>query len=282
VRWSCALFLGITLLAWVAGEFSPGDLLSERRLANCQRFLEELRPYPLQGKPFDLGVAIAWVGERLGERGWEAARTTLAISVAAIALAALLALAAAIPASRNLAHPDPFLPPLEGVRRWPWRMLVTGTRAGLILLRSLPEYVWAFFLLALLGPSPWPVVLALAFHNGGILGKLTAETLENVDPAAPAALRQVGAGRRQIAALALFPAILPRFLLYFFYRWESCVREATVLGMLGIASLGFWIVDARARNHYDEMVFFVLLGAALVFLGDLLSAVAREAVRRAR
>ncbi len=75
--------------------------------------------------------------------------------------------------------------------------------------------------------------------------------------------------------------ILPRFLLFFFYRWETCVREATVLGMLGIVSLGYWIVDTRARNHYDEMFFFVLLGAGIVLVGDLVSAVAREVVRRA-
>ena len=60
------------------------------------------------------------------------------------------------------------------------------------------------------------------------------------------------------------------------------MREATVLGMLGVVSLGFWIQDARARNHYDEMFFLILLGSALVLLGDLLSFVAREAVRRGR
>ena len=65
------------------------------------------------------------------------------------------------------------------------------------------------------------------------------------------------------------------------YRWETCVREATVLGMLGIVSLGYWIVDARARNHYDEMFLLVLVGAAIVLVGDLVSAAAREVVRRA-
>ncbi|MEO1367496.1 MAG: hypothetical protein AAFX50_10000, partial [Acidobacteriota bacterium] len=80
---------------------------------------------------------------------------------------------------------------------------------------------------------------------------------------------------------AILPASVGRFLLFFFYRWETCVREATVLGMLGIASLGFWILEARARNFYDEMFFFVLLGALLVLIGDVVSALSREAVRRA-
>ena len=59
------------------------------------------------------------------------------------------------------------------------------------------------------------------------------------------------------------------------------MREATVLGMLGMGSLGFWIVDARARTRYDEMLFYVLAGALLVLAGDLVSAAVRRAVRRA-
>ena len=79
---------------------------------------------------------------------------------------------------------------------------------------------------------------------------------------------------------AVLPVVLPRCLLFFFYRWETCVREATVLGMLGIVSLGFWIQDARARNFYDEMVFFILLGAFLVIIGDMVSTLVRAYVRR--
>jgi phosphonate transport system permease protein len=141
--------------------------------------------------------------------------------------------------------------------------------------------VWGFLLLVILGPSPWAAVLALVLHNVGILGRLDAETIENLPPRVPKALRGLGAGRLQIAALGLAPAAIPRFVLYFFYRFETCVREATVLGMLGVVSLGYFILDARARNHYDDMLFFVLLGAAIVIIGDVVSALARSAVRRA-
>ena len=95
------------------------------------------------------------------------------------------------------------------------------------------------------------------------------------------ALRATGAGRLQIALAGILPLSINRFLLYLFYRWETCVREATVLGMLGMASLGYMIMEARAGNRYDEMLFFVLLGVGLVLLGDLVSALVRRAVRRA-
>ncbi len=284
VRWSALAITALVVLAWSSDGLWPDGLFSERRLANLERFLGELRPYPLQGKDFDLSVATAWAGEVLSERGWSAAGTTLAMSVAAIVLAALAALVLIPAAARTFASPEPYLPgprPPGRGRRLFWKLVVGLARTILIFIRSIPEYVWAFIFLAILGPTAWPVVLALALHNAGILGKLTAEVVENLEPAPLEGLRGLGASRPQIVVAGIFPLILPRFLLFFFYRWETCVREATVLGMLGTVSLGYWIVDARARNHYDEMFFFVLIGAAIVLVGDLVSAVAREVIRRA-
>ena len=117
--------------------------------------------------------------------------------------------------------------------------------------------------------------------SGERVGKLSAEVVENVDTRAPAALRGLGAGRLPIALAALVPLSVPRFLLFFFYRWETCVRESTVLGMLGMTSLGFWIVDARARNTYDQMFFYIVCGMLLVVAGEIVSGLVRHLVRRA-
>lgn len=58
------------------------------------------------------------------------------------------------------------------------------------------------------------------------------------------------------------------------------MRDATVLGLLGIASLGYYVQDARARQQFDVMLALILVGAVIVVVGDLISAMAREAVRR--
>jgi phosphonate transport system permease protein len=105
--------------------------------------------------------------------------------------------------------------------------------------------------------------------------------IENLEPTAPAALRAIGTPRLRIALFGLFPLVLPRFLLYFFYRFETCVREATVLGMIGVVSLGYHIANARDVRAYDEMIVLILLGAVLVLGGDLVSAFTRRVVRRA-
>ena len=284
VRVSLWIFVGVTVGAWFLGDFDLSDAFSERRMQNLERFAGEVRPHDLKDGPWDWEVVGSWVGREMDARGWTAVAATLAISVLAIVFAGMASAVLALPAARNFASPEPFAPAgrvPNRLRRNAWRVVVALTRVFLIFLRSLPEYIWAFLLIGFVGTNAWPAVLALAIHNAGILGRLNAETIENVEPRTLQALRGLGANRAQIAAVGLLPAVLPRFLLYFFYRWETCVREATVLGMLGIVSLGYWIEDARVRFQYDNLGLYILLGAAIVMAGDLLSAVARGLVRRA-
>lgn len=283
-RTSACVLGGLAAYAWLTGGFSLAHVFSARRLENLRRFAGEVLPYPLQQPGGDLGAAVAWGIELLREKGFEAALTTLALSVVAIALAGAAAAVAAVTASRSLASPEPYLTAARSpaaARRIAWASAVHLTRGILLFLRAIPEYVWAFLLVAMIGPTAWPVILALALHNLGILGKLDAEVIENLETSRLAALRGLGAGRLQIAAVGVTPAVFGRFLLFFFYRWESCVREATVLGMLGVVSLGFWIQDARARHQVDTMLLLILLGAAIVLIGDLVSTLARRWVRRA-
>lgn len=283
-RWSLLAMGILVAYAWLAGDLELGRLFSARSASNLERFLGEIRPHPLWGRDWDWGVAGRWVVATLQGTGGEAVLSTVALSVASICLAAALSVLLCLAAARNVATPEPFLPaarPPGPLSRCAWRAVVMVTRAFLIFARAIPEYIWAFLLLTMLGLGAWPAVLALALHNAGILGKLNAEVVENLEPHPLRALRALGASRSQIATTAILPAALGRFLLYFFYRWETCVREATVLGLLGFVSLGWYIQQARAGVRYDEMVLFVLLGAAIILVGDLTSAVARGLVRRA-
>jgi phosphonate transport system permease protein len=287
---SIVLFALLVVWAWTSGDFDWSDLVDGRRAENVARFLRvEVTPFPLRDRPFTWSAVGGWMRGLWTERGAEGVVATLSIAVLATVLAATSALLLAPFAARNLASARPFesvrgpaRSANQGLRAQGlgWRALTGLVRAFLIFLRAIPEYVWAFLLLAMLGPSAWPAVLALAIHNAGILGKLDAETIENLDARPLQALHESGAPRRSIWLAAVLPLSLGRFLLYFFYRFETCVREATVLGMLGVASLGYWIQDARAKLYYDEMLFFVALGALIVLFGDVVSALARSVLRR--
>lgn len=285
VRGSLGAFTLLLVVAPLVADLDTGSRSPERRRANLERFAREIRPAPVRDGEFDLGKVAAWAGERMGEGGGaEATATTAAISILAIVLAGFFGALLAVFAARNLMAPAPF-----GLTSWqpgPLRRLASGlviggTRFVLVLLRCLPEYLLAFLFLAIFGFTAWPAVLALAVHNTGILGRLNAEAIENVDAKPARALRDVGGGRYTLAAAAVFPAVLPRGLLYLFYRWETCVREATVLGLLNIPSLGLLIEDSKSRMRQDDLLFYVLVAAALVLVGDLVSSWLRHLVRRA-
>lgn len=287
LRLSLVLLALLVVWAWTAGDFDWSDLVSGRRGENVRRFFsEEVTPYPLRAEGWSRAGLADWAAGLWADRGARGVVATLSIAVLAISIAAAAALVLAPFAARNLASARPFefgsdaQRGVGGGSALRWRVLTGTTRALLILLRAIPEYVWGFLFLALLGPSAWPAVLALAIHNAGILGKLGAETIENLEARPLVALRGAGATRTQAWFAAVLPLSLARFLLYYFYRFETCVREATVLGMLGVVSLGYWIQDARGKHYYDEMLFFVGLGACIVLSGDLVSAAARAALRK--
>jgi len=259
---------------------SVKETFNERRWQNLQNFVGRLSPRVTQSD----GTTVGWFWRLMTEKGFSAMATTLAVAVAAIVLAGVVAMPMLWLGSQNLVKPEPLI---EGGRKpspamkMLWKTQILSIRGVFVFLRALPEYLLAF-VLVVLGPGAWPAVLALAIHNIGILGRLGSEVVEESDPFAARSARASGGTRTQIAALVLFPQTLSRMLLYFFYRWESCVRESVVLGMLGVATLGYLIQnDARARMRYDEMLLYLMLGAVLVLAGDVVSALVRRWVRYA-
>ena len=287
VRLSMAGFAFLLVAVWFTGEFEVRSFDWDRRVANCKRFFAQTLPFPVQQAAEasfseKLSLGATWFSEQWQEHGAQAFRYTLGLSVIAIVLAGMASLVSLPMASRRLATASPYLPSHQGGSRWRslvWTIGNRGFRFLLILARSIPEYMIAFFLVVALGFNAWPAVLALAIHNTGILGRLGSELIDNQATSGPAEQRSLGASRLQIYTFSAVPNAFSRFLLFFFYRWETCVRDATVLGMLGIPTFGYYLLEARARDHLDVMLFFVLLGSCAVLLGDLVSTVLRWRLR---
>ncbi len=106
-------------------------------------------------------------------------------------------------------------------------------------LRSVPELVWAALMVLAAGLGPFAGTLALALHTTGVLGRLFAETLENVPEAPERALRDAGGGA--VARLRLRQRCRwsgPQWLAYTLYRWEMNIRMAAMLGFVGAGGLG--------------------------------------------
>ncbi|MEM7012287.1 MAG: ABC transporter permease subunit, partial [Verrucomicrobiota bacterium] len=254
---------------WTTGGNLLGRLPLERRWMNFKNFVGELKP----DEPF-----LPWAWELLMDGGGIALLTTLGISSMAIILASAAVILFLPLASRNLASNRPF-----GIRSAndggaKWRFVGVATRLLFVLSRAVPEYIIAFLLISLLGLTAWPLIIALAIHNFGILGRLWSEVTENADPAAAVHQLASGSGRFKVFGVVLLPALFNRFLIYFFYRWETCTKDATVLGMLGLLTLGHLVALSKGF-FWDEMFFYIMLGASVILVGDLLSTWVRHRLR---
>ncbi len=206
--------------------------------------------------PPDLSPAFL---TRVAQGGFE----TLAMSALGSLLAAGFGLLLALPASRTTT---------------PW--LRRSARLVLNVLRSIPELVWAALLVIAAGLGPFPGTLALAVHTAGVLGRLFADTLENLPPAPADALRSNGAKPVAVFLYATLPQAAPQFLSYTLYRWENNIRAATVLGVVGAGGLGQMLYFHLSLFQMQQVASVVLAMLLLVALVDAVSYVARQRMTR--
>lgn len=205
---------------------------------------------------------------------------TLAMSILAIAAAGLAGAALSFPAARSMLVPGGVL---YGARRPAGWILGLGayllSRGALLFLRAVPAPIWALAFLFVLFPGMLPGALALAAYTFGVLGRLMAETTENLDTRPLAALRVQGASGPQVFLYGVLPAVLPRYTGYVLYRWEVCIRATAMVGLVGAGGLGRLLVEGLTSFDYGVVAASVLAYIALAWIVDLLSAAVRRDLR---
>ena len=228
------------------------------------------------GDLLGLGSAVA-PAFRDPSQWWQTARLaydTLAMSVLAIALAGIGALLTFMFAARNVMWGE-----LAPNASW----LIKGTflvvRGFFTLTRAIPELVWAMLIVFVLSPGILPGAVALALHNWGILGKLSAEVVEGLDPGPARALQTAGASRLQVLLYGVLPQALPRFVTYLFYRWEVIIRTTIVVGFVSAGGLGTEFRLSMSHFHYTTVTLLLVWYLLLVAGVDLLSAAMRRLAR---
>jgi phosphonate transport system permease protein len=181
---------------------------------------------------------------------------TLQISIAGLALAAVVGLPLAVVIAGTSALPGPL------------RAVARSTGA---FLRGVPDLLWALLFVAMIGPGPTAGVFALALHGAGLLAKLCSEQLEAVDPAPVEAVRLTGAGRAATTALAVVPQARAGLASMLLYQWECNIRTSTVLGFVGAGGIGQELAVSLRLFRYEELSTLVIAVLILILLADRLS-----------
>jgi phosphonate transport system permease protein len=194
---------------------------------------------------------------------------TIAISLIGTLIGLALAVVLAVPATSTLV----FLPKdsPEKVRlidRALRSLLFWCARLILNVLRSIPELVWVLICILAVGIGSFAGTLALGLHTAGVLGKLYAETMEEVPVRPVEALRSLGARPWQILLWAIWPQARPLMSSYTVLRWEMNLRASTILGLVGGGGLGQAIYNNVQLGFYSRLSTLILLIYALVLTSD--------------
>jgi phosphonate transport system permease protein len=256
-------WLGAALvLLWplmVATEFKPWVLVEPANLKVTGQFLGSFLP-PAHGSEFLALVA---------REAWR----TVAIATAGITLALVLAVPLTLLSTRVLS-----ISALTGrMARGPF-WLRQAVRTLLIVLRSVPELVWALVFVRVVGLGPTAGVLAIALTYAGMLGKVYGEILESGEGHATQALLRNGSSRLQAFAYGLLPQNAAELTSYTVYRWECAIRSSVVLGFVGAGGLGQQLDNSMKMFNGGEVFTMLAVFVALVALADRVSAGLRRAL----
>ena len=198
---------------------------------------------------------------------------TLVMSILAMAIAGIGAFLTMVWAARNVSNGD-----LGGVPSRFGNVMYYLVRANYIVSRAVPELVWAMIIVFFLSPGILPGALALGLHNLGIVGRLTAEVIENLDPASSVSLRSAGARNSQILIYGIIPQAMPHFITYLLYRWEVVIRTTVVVGFVSAGGLGREFILRVNWFHYTDVTLILIWYLLMVIGVDLLSSWLRKIV----
>jgi len=237
-----AAVLALLAWAWRGAEMRPFDLLKDS--GNIGTYARDFFPPDF--------------------RDWRLYAQEMVVTVHIALWGTLLAVLAAVPmgllCSSNVAPPWLYQP----VRR-----LMDACRA-------INEMVFAMLFIVAVGLGPFAGVLALAVHTTGTLAKLFSESVEAIDPRPVEGIRATGAHKLVEVVYGVLPQVMPLWLSFTLYRFESNVRSASVVGMVGAGGIGVVLYEVIRGFQYAQTCAVLIILVLCVTLIDLASAALRK------
>lgn len=270
VRYSALAVFILIIVSWLFILSEQPDTLS--RLFNPKNV-----DYLLEFLAGMLGVdeeKPAYLDAEMWQQALLLSAETFAMSVLATGIAAFGMLLFVLPAARNVAYGH-----FRATTRW-YHLVAYHISRGLFLFsRAVPELMWAMILVFIFKPGVFTGALALAIHNFGVLGKLCAEVVEEMDEKPLQHLVQNGASQTQLLFYGIYPTVIRPFLNYILYRMENIIRATLIVGFVGASGLGMQFKLAMSYFHYSEITLYLLCYLLLVYVTDFLSALAKRFIR---
>jgi phosphonate transport system permease protein len=185
---------------------------------------------------------------------------TLQIALWGTALAVITAVPMALLASSNIV---------------PW-WVYQPVRRLMDACRAINEMVFAMLFVVAVGLGPFAGVLALWIHTSGVLAKLFSEAVEAIDPQPVEGIRSTGASAMHEIVYGVIPQVIPLWTSFTLYRFESNIRSASVVGMVGAGGIGVVLWEIIRGFQYAETCAVMIIIILSVSVIDLVSARIRQ------
>lgn len=145
-------------------------------------------------------------------------------------------------------------------------------------IRGINTMIWALMFVHVVGMGPFAGIMAIFISDMATLGKLFSEAIENIDLSQVEGTRSTGANRIQIIRYAFIPQVMPVMLSNALYFFESNVRSASILGMLGAGGIGLQLWDRIRVKNWNEVCFIIIMLLITIGIIDTISKKLREMI----
>ena len=198
------------------------------------------------------------------ETFWDTAEglmvVTIFLGIIATAFAIVIALPLSFLGARNVMTGNPVTAAIYVI-----------VRVVFTIIRSIDVLILVIITAILLGIGNAAGVIALAFHNIGVLGKLYSEAIEGIDPGPIEAITATGANRFQVIWTAVIPQIVNPYISFTIYRLDANVRLAPILGLVGGGGIGLLLFQSINLLHYGAaglIIFMIVVTVAAMDFGS--------------
>ncbi len=215
-----------------------------------------------------LGKLAVMLGQMFPPTGWDQFPTfadaileTLAMAFVGSLIGGIAAIPLGFLAAKNM---------------MPIRPVQFGTRRFADVLRSADYLIWGLIFVRAIGLGPLPGIMAIAIIDTGILVVLYSEAIENIDRKQIEGVKASGGSGLEVIRFGVLPQVMPILLTNALYMFESNVRAATILGIVGAGGIGFLLTDNLRAFEFSNACLIILMIIVLVYVIDYLSRILRE------
>ncbi|CAN5251905.1 phosphonate ABC transporter, permease protein PhnE [soil metagenome] len=160
----------------------------------------------------------------------------------------------------------------------PNRVVFAVARGVIVFARAVPDLVFALIFVRAVGIGPLAGILALGLHSVGMVGKLYADAIEQIDEGPRQAVVSTGSTTLQSLSAGVLPQVMPSFIAIALYRFDINVRASVVLGIVGAGGIGFELQNTLRQLVYDRGLGVVLVILVLIVAVEIISAVVRTSL----